>query len=78
MRKKSRTVQFFPNNMCESTYSDRSIVKKFSRKWNNLPIENWKEKLKNKFKEKLTRELLKLHERVPIDGEVQDFGNYFY
>ena len=32
----------------------------------------------NKFKEKLSSEMVKLHERVPIDRQVRGFRNFFY
>ena len=51
LSKNCRTVQFFPKNKCQSKWSDRSLIRNFSRKWNNLPIEIRKEKTKNKFKE---------------------------
>ena len=78
LTKNSRTVQFFPNNKCHSKWSDRSLIRNFSRKWNNLPIEIRKEKTKNKFKEKLSSKMVKLHERVPIDRQVKGFRNFFY
>ena len=78
LTKNSRTVQFFPKNKCQSKWSDRSLIRSFSRKWNNLPIEIRKEKTKNKFKEKLSSEMVKLHERVPIDRQVRRFRNFFY
>ena len=37
-----------------------------------------KEKTKNKFKEKLSSEMVKLHERVPIDRQVRGFRKFFY
>ena len=48
-----------------------------SRNWNNLPIEILK-KTENKFKDKLSSEMVKLHERVPIHGQVRGFRNFFY
>ena len=78
LTKNCRTVQFFPENKCQSKWSDRSLIRNFSRKWNNLPIEIRKEKTKNKFKEKLSSEMVKLHERVPIDRQVRGFRNFFY
>ena len=78
MTENSQTFSFFPKNTCQSTWSDRSIVRNFWRKWNNMPIEIRKEKTKNKFNEKITREMIKLHQRVPIDREVQGLRSYFY
>ena len=79
LTKNSRTAQFFPKNKCQSKWSDMSLIRNFSRKWNNLPIEIRKEKkTKNKFKEKLSSEMVKLHERVPIDRQVRGFSNFFY
>ena len=75
LTKNCRTVQFFPKNKCQSKWSDRSLIRNFSRKWNNLPIEI---RTKNKFKEKLSSEMVKLHERVPIDRQVRGFRNFFY
>ena len=66
------------HDMNNSKWSDRSLIRKFSRKWNKLPIEIRKEKTKNKFKEKLSSEMVKLHERVPIDRQVRGFRNLFY
>ena len=63
---------------CQSKWSDRSLIRNFSRKRNILPIEIRKEKTKNKFKEKLSSEMVKLHERVPIDRQVRGFRNLFY
>ena len=77
LTKNSRTVQFFPKNKCQSKWSDRSLIRNFSRKWNNSPIEIRK-KTRNKFKEKLSSEMVKLHERVPIDRKVRGFRNFFY
>ena len=62
---------FFPKNKCQSKLSDRSLIRNFSRRWNNLPIEIRKEKTKNKFN-------VKLHERFPIDKQVRGFRNFFY
>ena len=39
---------------------DRSLIRNFYRKWNNLPIEIRKEETKNKFMEKLSSEMVKL------------------
>ena len=71
LTKNSRTDQFFPKNKCQSKWSDRSLIRNFSRKWNNLPIEIRKEKTKNKFKEKLSSEMVKIHERAQIDRQVK-------
>ena len=76
--KNSRTLQYFPKNKCHSKWSDRSLIRNFSRKWNKFPIEIRKEKTKNKFKEKLSSEMVKLHKRVPIDRQVRGFRNLFY
>ena len=46
LTKNCRTVQFFPKNKCQSKWSDRSLIRNFSRKWNNWPIEIRKEKTK--------------------------------
>ena len=78
LTKSSRTVQFFPKNKCQSKWSDRSLIRNFSSKWNNLPIEIRKEKTKNKYKEKLSSKMVRLHERVPIDRQVRGFRNFFY
>ena len=40
--------------------------------------ERKKKTKKNKFKEKVNREMIKLNERVPIDKQVQGFRNHFY
>ena len=72
----SRTLQYFPKNKCHSKWSDRSLIRIFSRRWNNSPIEIRKEKTKNKFKEKLSSEMVKLHERVPIDRQVRGFRKF--
>ena len=58
-------------------YEESSQIsnKKFERK-NKLPTEIRKEETK-KFKEKITREMIKLHERFPIDRQVSGFRNYF-
>ena len=74
LTKNSRT----PKNKCHSKWSDRSLIRNFSRKWNKLPIEIRKEKTRNKFKEKLSSEMVKLHKRVPIDRQVRGFRNLFY
>ena len=78
LTKNSRTLQYFPKNKCHSNWSDSSLIRNFSRKWNKLPIEIRKEKTKNKFKEKLSSEMVKLHKRVPIDRQVRGFRNLFY
>ena len=44
LTKNSRTLQYFPKNKCHSKWSDRSLIRNFSRKWNKLPIEIRKEK----------------------------------
>ena len=78
MRKFPNCPVFFPKNMCQPTSSDQSIVRNLTRKlikWNNLLIEIRKEI--NRFK-KITREMIKLQEPVPIDRQVQGFRNYFY
>ena len=76
--KNSRTLQYFPKNKCQSKWSDRSLIRNFSRMWSNLPIEIRKEKTINKVKEKPGSEMVKLHERVPIDRQVSGFRNLFY
>ena len=58
LTKNSRTLQYFPKNKCQSKWSERSVIRNFSRKWNNLPIEIPKEKTKNKFKEKLSSKMV--------------------
>ena len=78
LAKNSRTLQYFPKSKCHSKWSDRSLIRNFSRKWNKLPIGIRKEKTKNKFKEKLSSEMVKLHKRVPIDRQVRGFRNLFY
>ena len=62
--KNFRTVQFFPENMCQSKWSDRSLIRNFSRKCYNLPIE---------IRKKLSSEMVKLNEGIPIDRQVRDF-----
>ena len=69
MRENSRTVQF-SKNMCQSTWSE-----KFLEKLEQLATRNPKRKKQNKFKAKITTEMMKLHERVPIDRQVQVFRN---
>ena len=78
LTKNSRTLQYSPKNKCQSKWSDRSLIRNFSRKWNILPIEIRKEETKNKSKEKLSREIVKLLERVPIDRQVKGFRNLLY
>ena len=78
LTKNSWTVQFFPKNKCQSKWSDRSLIRNFSGKQNSLPIEIQKEKTKNKFKEKLSREMVKLYERDPIGWQSRGFENFFY
>ena len=66
------------NLFLEEKWSNCSIVRNFIRKWNTLPITIRKETSKTKFKQKVTAEMLKLHERVPIDRRVAGFKHIFY
>ena len=63
---------------CKSKWSNGSIVRNFIRKWNKLPITIRKETSKTKFKQKVTAEMLKRHERVPRDRRVAGFKHIFY
>ena len=58
--------------------SNGSIVRILIRKWNTLPITIRKETSKTKFKQKVTAEMLKRHELVPIDRRVAEFKHIFY
>ena len=57
-----RTLNLFLQPKCKSKWSNASIVRNFIRKWNTLPITIRKETSKNKFKQKVTAEMLKGHE----------------
>ena len=76
LTKNSTTIQFFPKKKCQFKWYWQVTDRNFSRKWNNLPIEI--RKTKNKFKEKLSSEMVKLHDRVPIDRQERGFKNFFY
>ena len=73
-----RTHNLFLEQKCKSKWSNCSIVRNFFRKWNTLPITIRKETSKTKFKQKVTAEMLKRHERVPIDRRVAGFKHIFY
>ena len=73
-----RTHNLFLEQKCKSKWSNGSIVRNFIRKWNTLPITIRKETSKTKFKQKVTAEMLKRHERVPIDRRVAGFKHIFY
>ena len=73
-----RTQNLFLEQKCKSKWSNGSIVRNFIRKWNTLPITIRKETSKTKFKQKVTAEMLKRHERVPIDRRVAGFKHIFY
>ena len=73
-----RTHNLFLEQKCKSKWSNGSIVRNFIRKWNTLPITIRKETSKTKFKQKVTAEMLKRHERVPIDRRVAGFEHIFY
>ena len=74
-----QTQNLFLEQKCKSKWSNGSIVRNFIRKWNTLPITIRKETSKNKFKpKKVTSEMLKRHERVPIDRRVAGFKHIFY
>ena len=76
-----RTHNLFLEQNCKSKWSNGSVVPNFFRKRNAVPITNRKETPKTKIKQKITAEMLKRHERVPIDRRVQDSNifllNYF-
>ena len=76
-----RTHNLFLEQKCKSNWSNGSIVRNFIRKWNTLLITIRNEISKTKFKQKVTAETLKRHERVPIDRRVAGFKhillNYF-
>ena len=73
-----RTHNLFLEQKCKSKWSNGSIVRYFIRKWNTLPITIIKETSKTKFKQKVTAEMLKRHERVPIDRRIAGFKHIFY
>ena len=73
-----RTHNLFLEQKCKSKWSNGSIVRNFIRKWNTLPITIRKETSKTKFKQKVTAEMLKRHERIPIDRRVAGFKHIFY
>ena len=73
-----RTPNLFLEQKCKSKWSNGSIVCKFIRKWNTIPITIRKERSKTKFKQKVTAEMLKRPERVPIERRVTGFKNIFY
>ena len=73
-----RTHNLFLEQKCKSKWSNGSIVRNFVRKWNTLPITIRKETSKTKFKQKVTAEMLKRRERVPIDRRVAGFKHIFY
>ena len=60
MKENSRTARSLLKNICQSTWSNQSIVRNLSRKWNNLAIEFREEKTTNKLKQKLITEISKL------------------
>ena len=72
-----RIHNLFIEQKCKSKWSNGSIVRNFIRKWNTLPITIRKETSKTKFKQKVTAEMLKRHERVPIDRRVARFKRIF-
>ena len=65
-----RTHDIFLEQKRKSKWSNGSIVRNFIRKWNTLPITIRKETSRTKFKQKVTAEMLKRHQRVPIDRRV--------
>ena len=73
-----RTGQLIFKNKSQSKWSERSVLRNFVQKWNNLPNKIRKENSKNKFKEKIKNELIRRHEMVPIDRKLQGFKHYFY
>ena len=73
-----RTHNLFLEQKYKSKWSNGSIVRNFIRKWNTLPITIRKETSKTKFKQKVTAEMLKRHEIVPIDRRVAGFKHIFY
>ena len=73
-----RTHNFFLEQKCKSKWSTGSNVRNFIRKWNTRPITIRKGTSKTKFKQKVTAEMLKRHERVPIDRRVARFKHTFY
>ena len=73
-----RTHKLFLEQKCKSKGSNGSIVRNFIRKWNTLPITIRKETSEIKFKQKVKAEMLKQHERVPIDRSVAGFKHIFF
>ena len=73
-----RTHNPFSEQKCMSKWNNGSIVRNFIRKRNKLPITIRTETSKTKFKQNFTAEMLKRHERVPIDRRVAGFRHNFY
>ena len=73
-----RTHNLMLEQKCNSIWSNGSMVRNFIRQWNTLPITIRKETSKTKFKQKVTAEKLKRHQRVPIDRRVAGFKHIFY
>ena len=72
-----RTHKLFLEQKCKSKGNNGTIVSNFIRKWNTLPITIRKETSKIKFKQKVKAEMLKQHERVPIDRSFAGFKHFF-
>ena len=73
-----RTHSLFLEQKCLSKWSNGSIVRNFIPKRNTLPITIGKETSKTKFKQNVTAEMLKRHEKVPINRRVAGFKDIFY
>ena len=73
-----RTHNLFLVQKGNSEWSNSSIVGSFIRKRNTLPITITKETSNTKFKQKVTAEMLKRFERVPIDRRVAGFKDICY
>ena len=73
----NRTHNLLLEQRCKSKWSNGSIVRNCIGKWNTLPITIRKETSKTKFKQKVTAEMLKRHERVPMAEGLQDSNIFF-
>ena len=55
MKRNDRTGQLLLKNKSQSKWSERSVLRNFVQKWNNLPNKIRKENSKNKFKKNKKR-----------------------
>ena len=78
LTKNCRTVQFFSKECANPNGVTGHWSEFFLGNGIICQLKSEKRKLKTNLRKKLSSEMVKLHERVPIDRQVRGFRNFFY